>query len=165
VDGFVPGEGAAFLLLASRRAAAAEGLKPLAAGSAVAEGAEEGHLYSQQTYRGDGLAATLQQLFREAGGAPVREIYSSMNGESHWAREWGVAYLRNRAAFDPGHGMHHPADCFGDTGAACGPLLVGLAAVGLARGYRRSPCLVYASSDRGARAAVLVSAASGRAGG
>jgi 3-oxoacyl-[acyl-carrier-protein] synthase-1 len=54
--------------------------------------------------------------------------------------------------------MHHPADCCGDTGAAAGPLMTGLAALGLAGGYRRGPCLVYGSSDRGGRAALAVGA-------
>jgi 3-oxoacyl-[acyl-carrier-protein] synthase-1 len=82
-----------------------------------------------------------------------------MNGESHWAKEWGVGFIRNRAAFHPDHGMHHPADCVGDTGAACGPLMTGLAALGLRDGYRRGPCLVYCSSDDGPRAALAVGAA------
>lgn len=160
LDGFIPGEGAAFLLLASREAAAAAGLPVLATLSPAAVAVEEGHLYSEQPYRGDGLAAALAGLFG-AGvvGGPVEEVYSSMNGESHWAKEWGVGFLRNRAAFAPEHGMHHPADCFGDTGAACGPIMAGLAALGVREGYRRSPCLVYGSSDDGLRAALAVSAA------
>jgi 3-oxoacyl-[acyl-carrier-protein] synthase-1 len=160
MDGFIPGEGAAFVLLASQEAAASRGLTPLATVSPVAQGFESGHLYSEAPYRGDGLAATLAQLIG-AGviGAPVAEVYSSMNGESHWAKEWGVAYLRNRDAFVSDHGMHHPADCLGDTGAASGPLMVGLASIGIRGGSRQSPCLVYSSSDTGARAALAVSAA------
>jgi 3-oxoacyl-[acyl-carrier-protein] synthase-1 len=121
---------------------------------------EPGPLNSEVPYRGEGLAQVVSAVV--ASGTlplPVREVYSSMNGEQHWAKEWGVSHLRNSSAFDPGHGLHHPADCTGDTGAACGPLMVGLAALGLAGGYRRSPCLVYGSSDDGARAAVGVTAA------
>jgi 3-oxoacyl-[acyl-carrier-protein] synthase-1 len=55
--------------------------------------------------------------------------------------------------------MHHPAESFGDVGAASGPLMVGLAALGFGARYRQSPALVYASSDRGHRAAIVVSAA------
>ena len=55
--------------------------------------------------------------------------------------------------------MHHPADCHGDTGAAAGPLMAGLAALGIRDGYRRPPRLVYGSSDRGERAALVVGAA------
>jgi 3-oxoacyl-[acyl-carrier-protein] synthase-1 len=158
LDGFIPGEGAGFLLLAKRETAAAAGLTPLAKLSGVAEGFEEGHLYSDQSYKAEGLAQALQQLLEEDDpGQPIQEVYSSMTGERHWAQEWGVAFVRNKAAFAPDHGFHHPADCFGDTGAASGPVLVGLAALGMARGYRRGPALVYASSDRGRRAVTLVS--------
>jgi 3-oxoacyl-[acyl-carrier-protein] synthase I len=152
LDGFIPGEGAGFVAVAATSAA---GLAKL---SAVAEAEETGHLYSTEPYRGEGLAVAVQRLL-ETGAAtePIREVFSSMNGESHWAKEWGVAFLRSRGAFQPEHGMHHPADCYGDTGAACGALLVGLAATGLREGYRDGPCLVYASSDRGRRAATIVS--------
>ena len=159
MDGFIPGEGAGFLLLGRSSTAGAHGLAALASVSPVADGFEPGHLASTEPYRGDGLAAVLRQL--TAAGAvpsPVGEVYSSMNGESHWAKEWGVAYLRNKAIFQETHGMHHPADCFGDTGAACGPVLVGLAALGIKQGYRRAPALVYGSSDSGPRSALVVSA-------
>jgi 3-oxoacyl-[acyl-carrier-protein] synthase-1 len=160
LDGFIPGEGAGFVLLASAQAVARHGLQPLARITPVALGEETGHLYSDKPYRGDGLAQTLAQLFASAGVAePVTDVFSSMNGESHWAKEWGVGVLRNKAAFHEAHRMHHPADSFGDLGAAVGPVLVGLAAMGVAAGYRQSPCLVYASSDRAARAALLVQTA------
>ncbi len=157
LDGFIPGEGAAFLLLASGVAARAAGLKPLARVTRVALDEEPGHMYSDKPYKGDGLAKTLAQLFSSGDvGAPIAEVFSSMNGESHWAKEWGVGFLRNKGSFVEGHGMHHPADCFGDTGSASGPLMIGLAALGVRDGYRKSPCLVYCSSDRGARAALAV---------
>ncbi len=155
-DGFIPGEGAGFVLLTSERTAIAHKLVPLARVSSVATGIEAGHLYSDAPYRGDGLAAVFAQL-SGSFAQPFSEVYSSMNGESHWAKEWGVGFMRNRSAFTPEHGMHHPADCFGDTGAACGPLLTGLAAIGINNRYRRSPALVYCSSDRGSRAAIAVS--------
>jgi 3-oxoacyl-[acyl-carrier-protein] synthase I len=158
LDGFIPGEGAGFLLLASRTGAAAAGLTPLAALSGFALGTESGHLYSDQPYRGDGLSAALATALANGAG-PVQEVYSSMNGESHWAKEWGVAFLRARDRFREDHGMHHPADCHGDTGAAAGPLMIALAALGIRDGYRATPTLVYTSSDRGERAAIIVSAA------
>jgi 3-oxoacyl-[acyl-carrier-protein] synthase-1 len=159
-DHFIPGEGAGFVLLASARAAAERRLTPLARLSPVAMGFEPGHLYSEEPYRGDGLASTIGNLF-DLGAIeePVRDVYASMNGESHWAKEWGVTAIRHRALLHPTHVMHHPADCFGDAGAACGPLLVGLAALGIRHRYRQAPALVYCSSDHGQRAATVVAAA------
>jgi 3-oxoacyl-[acyl-carrier-protein] synthase-1 len=159
-DGFVPGEGAAFLLLANPQAAAAQGLATLARLSPVATGFESGHLGSNEPYRGDGLASTVAQLVASSAvEQPMNDVYSSMNGESHWAKEWGVTHIRNRAVFRPDHRMHHPADCFGETGAPAGVLMLGLAALGITASQRRGPALVYGSSDSGPRAALVVSAA------
>jgi 3-oxoacyl-[acyl-carrier-protein] synthase-1 len=160
LDGFVPGEGAAFIVLTSARTAALQNLRPLAGVSRLAQGVEAGHLYSEQPYLGDGLAGTITLLAQaNAGAAPFGDVWSSMNGESHWGKEWGVAYLRNKPAFTEDHGMQHPADCVGDVGSAAGPLMVGLAALGMRGGYHRSPALVYCSSDRGGRAALAVTGA------
>jgi 3-oxoacyl-[acyl-carrier-protein] synthase-1 len=144
-DGFIPGEGAGFVLLGRR-----EAVRPLVSIAGSTESFEPGNIYSDQPYRGDGLASGLRQLLESCPlSGPIQEVYSSMNGESHWAKEWGVAYLRNSAAFRDDMAIHHPADCFGDTAAACGPLLTGLAAMGMHSGYRRAPALVYCSSDSG----------------
>jgi 3-oxoacyl-[acyl-carrier-protein] synthase-1 len=160
LDGFIPGEGAGFVLLASPEAAAEAGIAPLAAISPVAQAVETGHLYSKEPYLGEGLAMAVGKLAASgAAGGPIAEVYSSMNGESHWAKEWGVSLIRNRAAFLPEHAIHHPADCLGDTGAAAGPIMLGLAVDGLLRHYRRGPCLVCCSSDRGPRAVLAANAA------
>jgi 3-oxoacyl-[acyl-carrier-protein] synthase-1 len=153
LDGFIPGEGAAFLLLASAPAAAAARLPSIAVISEAAEGFEKGHLGSKETYLGEGLAATIQSLVQSAPPPrPFASVWSSMNGESHWAKEWGVAFLRSRDAFAEPHVMNHPADCYGDTGAAAGALLAGLAILDAARG----PSLAYASSDLGQRSSISI---------
>ena len=108
-DAFIPGEGAAFLLLAASPAALHAGSGPLARVLGCAESFEPGNLYSAQPYLGEGLANGLQNLLQTCGlPAPIEEVYSSMNGESHWAKEWGVAYTRNMAAFNPNHGYASP---------------------------------------------------------
>lgn len=156
-DGFIPGEGAGFLLLCTRRTAAVLGWKPLARISAIAEGNEPGHLTSSEPYKGEGLAEAVAKYFEKAGSKElIGEVYSSMNGESYWAKEWSVAFLRHQKAFSPQLRIQHPADCFGDIGSAVGPVMVGLAALGINKGYRRSPCLVYGSSDQGQRAVLSV---------
>jgi 3-oxoacyl-[acyl-carrier-protein] synthase I len=157
LDGFIPGEGAAFLSLTSRRGAEAAGLKALATLAPGGESFEKGHFYSPEPYLGDGLATALQGLFDAARlTSPVLDVYSSMNGESHWAKEWGVALLRNKDAIAEAHAIHHPADCYGDLGAAAGPAMTILAVTGLRDRSWRSPTLVYASSDRGERAAIAL---------
>jgi 3-oxoacyl-[acyl-carrier-protein] synthase-1 len=159
-DGFSPAEGAAMLLLSLDSTAMAQGLQPLAQLLAAANGHEPGHLYAEEPYRGEGLAAAFAALLAEAPPPqPIASVYCSFNGERYWAREYGVARLRQSHAFAPEHAMEHPAECFGDLGAAHGPALAALAAHGLRHGYRRAPCLVFASSDHGDRSASLLAAA------
>ncbi|MBK7614603.1 MAG: hypothetical protein IPJ08_09055 [Burkholderiales bacterium] len=159
-DGFSPAEGAAFLLLARAATAQAHGLQPLASVLGAAHGHEAGHVYSDESYLGEGLAAAFAALLAEAPPPqPIASVYCSFNGERYWAREFGVARLRQAGAFEPEHQMEHPAECFGDLGSAHGPALAALAAHGVRHGYRHSPCLVYASSDHGDRAASLLASA------
>jgi 3-oxoacyl-[acyl-carrier-protein] synthase I len=157
MDGFIPGEGAGFLLLRSATKPVS-GKSSLASVLGVATGVEKGHRYSEEIYRGDGLAGTLQQLFRSVSLSKdkVRTVYAGFNGENFWAKEWGVAYMRSQEQFETDFRVEHPADCFGDPGAALGPITVGLAAIGMQKGYRKGPTLVWCSSDREPRAAALV---------
>lgn len=158
-DGFSPSEGAAFVLLTLADTAQALGLAPLARLPGVGQGQEPGHVYAEAPYLGDGLAGAVAQLLAEAPPAqPIGCVYSSFNGERYWAREFGVARTRHAAAFAPDQTMEHPAECFGDLGAAHGTALLALAAHGVRQRYRPAPCLVYASSDHGDRAATLVDA-------
>lgn len=157
MDGFVPGEGAAVLLLATPSGAKTLRARSLGRVVATATGEEPGHRYSEEPYRGEGLAGAIQAVLAAAPSAPpVRCAYAGLNGESLPAKEWGVAYLRSAARFAAGFGIEHPADCLGDTGAAAGPIMLGLATVGIQRGYRRDPCLVWCTSDRAPRAAALL---------
>jgi len=160
-DGFIPGEGAAFLLLRMGREAESQARLPLAQIIAVGTSQELGHLYSAEPYQGEGLAQAFQQLFEQLP-VPlprVRTAYAGFNGESFWAKEWGVAYLRHTQHFEPGLRLEHPAEYTGDMGAALGSAMLVAAAVGLQRGYRQGPCLVWCSSDREERAAVMLQAA------
>ncbi|MCU0634524.1 MAG: hypothetical protein MUE41_06595 [Gemmatimonadaceae bacterium] len=153
LDGFVPGEGAAFVLVS----ADTTGLPPWARLSPVSHGEEPGHLGSDVPYLGEGLAGVVAPLLAHlALPVPIRAVWSTMNGESHWGKEWGVTYLRNRAAFDPSHAMEHPADCVGDLGAASGLFTVALAAFGAREGTHPVPALCYASNDGAPRAAIAV---------
>ena len=160
-DGFIPGEGAAFLLLGSPGASRHMRLNPMARTIGVGIGSEKGHLSSQEPHRGDGLADAFRALFASlpTNTPNVRSVYAGLNGENFWAKEWGVARLRNSQHFESDHLIMHPAEYIGDPGAALGAILIGLAAIGLQRQYRPSPCLVWCASDKETRAATLVQTA------
>ena len=80
-------------------------------------------------------------LFERAGSEPSRKIacvYAGLNGESFWAKEWGVAQIRCAGRLRDRLRVQHPADCFGDAGAALGPIMLGLGRAGsVARAHRR----------------------------
>ncbi|MFY0562875.1 beta-ketoacyl synthase N-terminal-like domain-containing protein [Archangium lansingense] len=158
-DGFIPGEGAAFLMLALAGTARKLKREPLAKLDVASIGKEPGHRYSREVYRGEGLAATFRDLFESAPSPamPVRTVYAGLTGEGLHSKEWGVAYLRHQECFSEAFQLVHPADCLGDPGAALGPLMLGLAALGMRRGYRASTCLVWCSSDLESRGAALLS--------
>jgi len=159
-DGFVPGEGAAFLLLAPARRGRGHGSPALARVAGVGRGHEAGHLYSSEPHRGDGLAAAFRAALDAGaqGDPPARVacIYAGLNGESYWGKESGVAQVRCAEGLGDPIRIEHPADCCGDAGAALGPLMLGLAALDLARGRVDGPCLVWTGSDRGQRVAALL---------
>jgi 3-oxoacyl-[acyl-carrier-protein] synthase-1 len=91
----------------------------------------------------------------ESSMEKIRTIYSGMNGESHWVKEWGVSQIRFAEKFEKGFRFEHPADCYGDIGAASGPVMIGLGLTGIRKKYISGPVLVYTSSDRGDRAAAI----------
>ncbi len=157
LDGFIPGEGAGFLLLASEIAAKRNHQDIYGKIAATAIGHEPGHLYSGEPYKGDGLFQTFQTLFGDVCNSmeKIRTVYSGMNGESHWIKEWGVSQIRFADKFEEGFQFGHPADCYGDIGAASGPVMIALALNGMKKKYVNGPILVYASSDQGDRAIVI----------
>lgn len=159
-DGFTPSEGAAMLWLSTAAGARARGLPLMACLLGAAAANEPGHLYSDAPYLGDGLAAALHDLFEQSPPPrPVETVYCCFNGERYWAREFGVARLRHSPAFQFDAAVEHPAEVFGDLGAAHGPALLALATHALRGRYRGSPSLVCASSDHADRAAALLAAA------
>jgi 3-oxoacyl-[acyl-carrier-protein] synthase I len=162
-DGFIPGEGAAFLLLARPGEARRLKLEPIATLSGIGLGEEKGHRYSAEPYLGEGLASAFARLFESCGVCPpIRSVYAGLNGENFWTKEWGVSYLRHARRFAENVQIEHPIQNFGDPGAALGPLMVALSAIGLQRGYREDPCLVWCSSDCGKRGAALMRAPRGQ---
>ncbi|RYZ82617.1 MAG: hypothetical protein EOO68_34125 [Moraxellaceae bacterium] len=155
-DGFVPGEGAGFLLLTPHsQLAKLYGGKIIALQRpAIAE--ESGHLYSEEVYRGDGLDHAFKQALFNRQKKNIQNIYSSMNGETYWVREMGVAQMRNKKYFVDDVKIKHPADCYGDLGSASAPVLIALAAENLCKSPTSQAHLVYSSSDTAKRGAIVV---------
>lgn len=157
MDGFIPGEGAAFYVLSAGRSTGSH-TGPRVVVNAAASTMDPGHRYGDAPARGEGLAVALGQARQrlEQPVPPVATTFAGFNGESFDAKLW-VARVRHSDFFSAEMVIEHPADKFGDAGAAMGAILVALAAESLRNGTRPGPSLVWAASDREPRACAIVS--------
>lgn len=158
-SGFVPGEGAGFVLLMTAEAAREAGLEPLARLVNSAIGQETKRIKTQDINLGEGLTQTVRETLAPLtpGQHPVHEIYCDINGERYRGEEWGFTCLKLAHYFTDPTGYCSPADCWGDTGAASGALFATLATQAAQRGYASGPrSLLWASSEAGPRAGVLL---------
>lgn len=155
-DGFAPGEGAGFLLLTCDPNKAITKDRHVVKLCEPGIGHEPGHLGSDVPCLGEGLDQTFKQALRGYAGPGIGAVYSSMNGERHWAKEHGVAMIRNVTVMGPNVRHEHPAEGLGDLGAATAPVLIALAADDLLAQPGHAAHLVYACADGPLRAAVRV---------
>jgi 3-oxoacyl-[acyl-carrier-protein] synthase-1 len=154
-DGLIPGEGAGFLVL-SRQTTAPKPPATFIAGVGLAS--DPGHRYAEAPARGEGLWNAMNALFSATplGNLQIQSTLAGLNGENFSAKEWGVARLRHGACFAAGGRFEHPADCYGDVGAATGGVLTALAHTALTHRHREGPMLVWASSDHEERGCTIV---------
>jgi 3-oxoacyl-[acyl-carrier-protein] synthase I len=157
IYGFCPGEAAGFCLLCTVATAREFGLQPLLEIVGASIASEENKIKTETVVLGEGLGAAFRDLFENAPARPVDRIICDMNGERYRGNEYGFAVLRNPGRFTDAADFETPADCWGDVGAASGPLFVSMIAEAEARGYQPGPLsLIWASSENGMRAATLL---------
>jgi len=162
VIGIIPGEGAAFVVLENRAAAAARGASMLARLDGVATAIESHTLYAGTPCRGDGLTSALQRTVAALPdrGIDTAVVLCDLNGERYRANEWGLTFFRALGAVRRSPAVWHPAGSTGDTGAAAGAINLAFGAVAVAKGYARpEQVLVWGSSDEGLRGSVYLRAA------
>lgn len=146
--GFIPGEGAATLALASPQAAGAVGYI-----EDVATGFEESATDEDAVNEAGTMTGILAGL-NERSNEPIRWAMSDYNGEPHRYREWDLASSRQLPI-----GVHHSKWAWinGDVGAASGAMYATLATELSRYGcvpYERGVLLLH--SDGQARGAVLL---------
>jgi len=156
MDGFAPGEASSFLLLTPYPNLAIQRNDHIVALNPPGIADEVGHLHSDDPYRGEGLDQAFKQALKNQPHPNIHSIYSSMNGESHWAKEYGVAFIRNKQHFLETIKTKHPADILGDLGSATSSMLIALAADDLYSNNTASSHLVYSSSDTAKRGAIVL---------
>jgi 3-oxoacyl-[acyl-carrier-protein] synthase-1 len=162
-NGFIPGEGAAFVLLASRRRA---GRGFFASVAGVATEREPRPYGSREPCHALGITLSMKRAIEGLGAAKIGWALTDVVGERHRLDEWLFASGRIQGAITGDLRHDQPLMVAGDLGAASVPLLVVLACVGWQVGCAPADlALVAACSDGPERGALLLASASlGRGG-
>jgi len=158
-NGFPPGEAAGFCLLTTEATALELRLPVLGWLETLGSAREESPIRTRTICVGRGLS----EAFKQAT-APLRlpeervdESICDLNGEPYRSEEFAFTVLRTQTAFVDATRFVTPADCWGDIGAASGPMFANLAVAAGLRGYAKGPrTMIWASSENGDRAAAVV---------
>jgi 3-oxoacyl-[acyl-carrier-protein] synthase I len=165
-EGLIPGEGAAFLLLARQDFAGSRGsARPTLLACATAQE----HHHRRQT--APNAAEALTAVFRALRTAPATQgrradmFLTCETGEPFWTEEVAMAYLRNTALMPEPFRRTMAAEALGDLGAAAGAVMTAIGLQWIARPATQGPrqdtrlLLVAGSSDGGLVGGCLIEAA------
>lgn len=153
-SGFIPGEGAAALLLGIA-GPSDTGLHVVGAGRALESAKPEGEIPN----RAIGLTAAMREALALADlPANALDFWANdQNGETFFAKEAANAYARLMGDDGTGLPIVQVADCIGETGGAAGPMTLAFLSTLMSRddspGER---ALLHFASDEGQRAALIV---------
>ncbi len=147
MQGFVPGEGAGFLLLSQ-----AENTSGAIVVSGVGTGSEPGHTYSDEICRAEGLMQAINTA-TAASPEPAQTVCCGLTGENVAIKEWGITATKTKG-FASDFVLMHPAENYGDLGAASIPVLIAISAAGMTKQKIKGPVVVWASSDLALRGAI-----------
>jgi 3-oxoacyl-[acyl-carrier-protein] synthase I len=160
-NGFVPGEGAAFVVLTpalarpGRKEAPRESHVPPVLLRRVETGRED-TVATGDPNIGRAMTAVLRDLAVSSPGGKLAWSLTDVNGERHRVREWELAAGRGAFADDAVH--QRPTGELGDLGAASGGVMAAIACALLRAGAAPRPCVCVAlASDGPERGAFLLS--------
>jgi 3-oxoacyl-[acyl-carrier-protein] synthase I len=157
--GFIPGEAAGFCLLSSSAAVERARSHPLARVRVVATAREPNLIKTDSICLGRGLTDVFRKVLAGLSSPEdqVGHTICDMNGEPYRADEYGFTVARVSPRFVDASDFVAPADCWGDVGAASGPLFVNLVVAAGLRGCGRAQHnLLWTSSETGERSAAIL---------
>ncbi len=157
--GFIPGEAAAFCLLVSEKVVLECQLARLGTVLAATTTIEPKLRRDGAVCIGEGLTESFRQTLSALPDdkTKIDQLIYDFNGQPHRAEEYGFAAMRLGHRFrDPG-AFQAPADCWGDVGAASGPLFAILAIAAGRKGYAQGPyTLLWTSAMVAERTSALL---------
>jgi 3-oxoacyl-[acyl-carrier-protein] synthase-1 len=158
-NGFPPSEAAGACLIATVAYAQGQDLPIFGLINAAVTSKEPYTINSDGVCIGEGLSDALKGVSASIAlpEQAITATYCDLNGQRYRNEEFVYSLLRVQEAFVDAHDYQCPADCWGDVGAASGPLFLALAINAKERGYGKGAYPVtWASSDCGYRSAVLL---------
>jgi len=156
---FFPGEGAGAIAVASDAFVQRFRMESLTVIRGISIATETKKIKTDTVCLGEGLTESVKKavmplrLPQEA----VEGIICDINGERYRSEEWGFVLLRMQNAMVDPTDYDLPASCWGDMGAASGPLFVALAVTaGKQKWAKGKRYLIWNSSEGGQRAAAVL---------
>lgn len=155
-NGFIPGEGAAAVMVARAGNSTDPQLISLGMGTAR----ETATIESDTPLRAEGLVqafkAAMNDSKRTLGDTDFR--ITDSNGEQYWFKEAALAVTRTLRERKEEYFIWHAADCIGETGAAAGPVALAVALAAARKGYAPGRgILCHFGGDDGVRVAMILS--------
>ncbi|KHK66365.1 beta-ketoacyl synthase N-terminal-like domain-containing protein [Pseudomonas frederiksbergensis] len=156
-NGFIPGEGAAAVVLAAPVSDETPQLTCIGLGF----GLEPATVQSLDLpLRAEGLTQAVRAALGEAGCGLEQMDYrlADISGEQYYFKEASLALSRSLRVRKEFFHLWHPADCIGEVGAAIGPVMLAVALAASRKGYGEGPnVFCHLGNDAGERAAALLS--------
>lgn len=153
---FFPGEGAGAVALAADSMVQRHKWASMGRVRGIGITLERNTIKTDTVCVGEGLTACIRKAvsgFRFPGEA-IEGIIGDLNGERYRSEEWGFALLRLPQVFNDPTGYDLPTSCWGDVGAASGPLSMCIAVNAAQKGWAKGTrYLIWNSSEGGQRAA------------
>ena len=154
-DGFIPGEGAAAVLLTRSSTRSDSPLTCQGTGFAV----ETATVASEEPLRADGLVAAIQGALSNSGCSMGDTDYriTDLSGEQYGFKESTFAVSRTLRDLKPEYDILHPADCVGEVGAAIVPTVLAVTYYSNRKAYAPGgTALAHFGADDGRRAALIL---------
>ncbi|GBC62134.1 3-oxoacyl-[acyl-carrier-protein] synthase-1 [Desulfonema ishimotonii] len=155
--GFIPGEAAGFCVICSGETADKYRLPVKAELAAISTAVENNKIKTETVCIGQGLTQVVRNAVEALQNRPkIDQVICDQNGEAYRADEFGFMLARLSESFKDPSDYMAPADCWGDVGAASGPLFINLITSAAEKRYAKGPCtLLWTSSEDGERAAAI----------
>ncbi|VAW59405.1 hypothetical protein MNBD_GAMMA08-2499 [hydrothermal vent metagenome] len=155
--GFMPGEAACFCLVCLADTANKYKLPVKVKRVAISTAHEKNKIKTQTVCIGEGLTQAVKGVLSKLPkNAKIDYTICDQNGEAYRADEFGFMLSRLSKYFTDPSDYMAPADCWGDVGAASGPLFINLIAAAYEKRYAKGPyTLLWTSSESGERTAAL----------